>query len=313
MGVSESILKLAAAVEPDLGGVDWAALEAQLKVPREEVVYHTGVEVSDSGAFMYVAYLQAAHDRAWKALQDAGIVLSWGVEDDPATAENEVLVASKAWDSVQRETLDVSDIALQAIESHVAYLNPEDAMQLDKEKLRATVSSVFMVSLYGAVGHKQLIMQHAEVAPEDIVSSADDIVRSFNAITKLVELGVLNPLKKPDGTQGVGIAPAAVIIVIAAVVAISVIGWCIVATMKQIKVNKAIEQMCTEAARTGSKEDKERCASLVKMSLTATEGGPSIPPLTDFKNMAIAAAVVVGLVVLGPPIIRAFEARRPAT
>lgn len=313
MGFPASILKLASKVEAELGGVNWAELEVKLNIPREEVVYHTGAEVSDSGAFMYWHYIDVAYLRAKQALTDNQIVLSWDVTDNPATEENEVVLASKAWDAIQRETVDVAGVTMGAIEQGVSFLDPSKAMLVDREKLRAMVSSIFMVSLYGSVAHKQVVMQHANVAPEDIIESADEIVKSFNAITRLVEVGALNPLRKETATAGLGLAPGVIVtIAVLAVVAICIIAWCIVATTKQIKVNKAIEQMCTEAARTGSEKDKERCSALVEMNLTATEGGPSIPPLGDLKNMVIASAVIAGLVILGPPLVKAFE-RRPAT
>lgn len=311
MGLSESILELASKVNVELGGVDWTSLEAKLGIPREEIVYHTGEEVSDSGFAMYLQYLQAAHARAKKALEDSGIVLSWQVTEDPNTSEKEVVEAMRAWDAVQRETVDVSDIVLAAIDSNVALLSTDDSFRIERERLRAMVSSVYMVSLYGSVGHKEVIMQSASVAPEDIVESADIIVKSFNALTHLVESGSLNSLKKP--LDALGVAPATVMVVISVVVAVCVIAWCIVAVTKQIKVNKAIEQLCTEAVRTGSSKDKARCSALVEMNLTATEGGPSIAPLVDLKGILIAGAVLAGLVILGPPLVRSLDSRRAAT
>lgn len=308
MGLSESILKLASKVNVELGGVDWTSLEAKLGIPREEIVYHTGEEVSDSGFAMYWQYLQAAQARAKKALEDNGIVMSWQVTEDPNTSESEVVEAMRAWDAVQLETVDVSDIVLSAIDSNIAFLSTEDSFRIEREKLRAMVSSVYMVSLYGSVGHKEAIMQSASVAPEDIVESADNIVKSFNALTHLVEVGALNALKKPsDESTALGVEPGTVLVVISVVVAICVIAWCIVAVAKQIKVNKAIEQLCTEAVRTGSSKDKARCSALVEMNLTATDGGPTIEPIRDLKGILIASAVLVGLVILGPPLMRNFS------
>lgn len=303
--MSLSILdRIAAKIEPELGGIDWVALEKRFNIPREEIVYHTGVEVSDSGFAAYQEYIKAAHDKCWAAVST--LTMTWDVKDDPSTVENEQVLAVKAWDQLEREVIDLKDVVLEALESQVAFLSQEDALLMDKERLRAVVSQIYTVALYGAVSHKNLLMQMANVAPEDIVDNANDITRSFNALTKLVDTGVLNSLKKEQSaTQGLGALPV-VVVAILLVAGVAIIVWCILAIVKQIEVNKAIKLMCAEAARTGSKEDKERCSHLVEMSLMATSGGPGSVgnPLDNLKNtlgggvLWIGLAAVAGLVLL---------------
>lgn len=312
------IEKIALETGPTLEGVDWEALEREFGLPREEIVYDTSREpASASGWAKYQAYIQAAYQRANQSLD--GVVLSWQIEDDPATSKSEVLAAMRAWESVQKETVTIGDAVLHGLRTNVDFLSSENAFEVDREKLRAMISSTYMVCLFGAVAHARAIMQLSDVAPEDIIDSADNITKTFNALADLADMGVLDPLKReasePAGTQltPLGAVPVAVVVAIIAVVAVGIIAWCIVAVMKQIETNRAIRALCADAA-TGSEEDKERCAELVKLNLTSSQGGP----LDNLAKSIGEAALMIGIsyaviMVVVPFLARSLKAKKAST
>lgn len=289
------IEKIAQETSSLLEGVDWAKLEQEFGLPREEIVYDTSREpASASGWAKYQEYIQAAYQRANVSLE--GVVLSWQIEDDPNTSESEVLEAMQAWEAVQKETVTIGDAVLRALRSNIDFLSSENAYQIDREILRAMISSTYMVCLFGAIAHARAIMQLSDVAPEDIVESAEVITKTFNGLADLADMGVLDPLRRetsePSGAElaPMGAVPVAVVVAIVAVVGVGIIAWCIVAVMKQIETNRAIRELCRDAA-TGSEEDKERCAELVKLNLTSSQGGP----FENFAKSLGEAALMVGI------------------
>ena len=312
--------KIAAEVSPDLGGVDWDALELQLGIPREEVVYHTAENTDGSGVFLYQAYIKQAFDRAEIALSD--VQLTWQVEADPATAEDDIALSMEAWKKVKEETISIGDNVLHALRTNIEFLSGNNAFEMNKELLRAMISSTYMTNLYGALAHAKAMMQLSDVAPEDIINSADNITKTFNALAMMANMGVLNPLKrtpavKPppetvtedvviEGTSGV---PVAVLIVIGAVLAIGLIAWCIVEVIKQQATNRAIQLVCEDAVRSGDEDAQSRCIELVKLNKTAQNGGP----LGDLALSLGQAALMVGIsyaaFMLIPPLARMFKRR----
>lgn len=312
------IEKIARETSPTLSGVDWAELEQEFGLPREEIVYDTSREpAASSGWARYQQYIQVAYERANRTME--GVVLSWQIEDDPTTAESEVFEAMRAWEAVQKETVTIGDTVLHALRSNVDFLTSDQAYLVDREKFRAMVSSTYMVCLFGAVAHARAVMQLSEVAPEDIVESADVITKTFNALADLAEMGVLDPLKPSAATPSrgaqlasMGAIPVGVVVAIVAVVGIGIIAWCIVAVMKQMETNRAIRALCQDAAA-GSEEDKERCAELVKLNLTSSQGGP----LDNFARSLGEAALMVGvsyvIIMLIPHIARWAKSKQKAT
>lgn len=302
--------KIAAEVSPDLGGVDWNALEAQFRLPREEIVYATEGLVSDAGVFKYQEYMDAAFDRANSALE--GIPLTWQIEENPDTSESEVALAMEAWANVQEETISIGDNVLHALRANLSFLNSESVFVVEKELLRATVSSTYMVCLFGLVTHAKAMMQLSGVAPEDIIASADNITKTFNALADLAEMGALDPLK-PGAPAATGAVPVGVVIAISAVLAVGIIAWCVVSVTQQIETNRAIKLLCEEAIRSGDEAGRERCAELVKLNITATQGGPIERLAISLGQAALMVAISYGIFLMVPPIARMLGAKKAST
>lgn len=313
--------KIAAEVSPRLGGVDWDALEAELGIPREEVVYHTGAPSSgEGGLFLYQKYIKAAFDRANASLKD--IRLTWQIEDDPATSENEVVEAMEAWDKTKQEAVTIGDSVLHALRSNIEVLSGDNAFEIVKEDLRAMVSSTYMTCLYGALAHAKGVMQLSDVAPEDIVNSADSITKTFNAIADMADMGVLNPLKDTPAApspsseevvvQGTGAVPVAILVVIGAVVGVALIVWCIVEVIKQQALNRTIQLVCEDAVKSGDEGAKDRCLELIKINKTSQNGGPLGDLALSLGQAALMVGISYAVFWVIPPLVRAFNGKRRA-
>lgn len=220
--------KIAFEVSDQLGGVPWGQLEQELGIPREEIVYRDLARYSKS--------LQDALAAAEVQLTD--VVLSFQVKDDPATSADEVVLAMQAWQDVQQELSTVGSRVLEALRQDITMLDPDNALVVSTEHYRAVISSTYLSCLYGVLLHLKGMMQLSEVAPEDIVESADNLVKTLNGLTKLGEMGLLDPLKKKvQATSGI---PAGVAIAILVVLGIAIIAWCVVALTAQMEVNRNI-------------------------------------------------------------------------
>ena len=318
--------KIAAEVSPDLGSVDWDALEAELRIPREEVVYHTGTPgQANGGLFKYQEYINEAYNRANASL--ANIRLTWQIEDNPATSENEIQLAMEAWEQVQNETVAIGDTVLHALRSNIEFLSTDKEFVVEKELLRAMVSSTYLTCLYGAVAHAKGILQLSDVAPEDIIKSADSITKTFNALAQMADMGVLDPLKDAsapavtnpaiateevvvDSTQGLGAVPVAVVVAIAAVVGVGLIAWCIIEVVKQQATNRAIDLMCKEAVKSGEQADLDRCLELVKINKTSQNGGPLGDFARSLGDAALMVAIGYGIFMFAPILVRMLSDRQ---
>jgi hypothetical protein len=314
--------KIAVEVSPSLGGVNWASLEAQLGMPREEIVYDIDAKPT-AGVFLYVEDIRAAKARADRALQN--FVFSWSVEDNPATAANEISESMAAWRAVQSESIAVGDQVLSALRAQAPFLREDSEFLVEQEKLRAIVSSTYYTTLYGSVVHAHAFLQREDVAPEDIVQNADAIVKTFNGLAQMAEMGVLNSLMRVPATppapgvaeevvEGTGAIPVGVVIAIAVVLAVAIIAWCIVTVSKQQEVNRALRLMCDEAARTGTTEDKDRCAELVRLSTTADSGVPDLAGgAKSIGEAAVMVALAYGAFMLIPPLVSAWKMKQKQT
>lgn len=315
--------KIAAEVSPELGSVDWDALEAEFRMPRAEVVYHTGTAgQADGGLFAYQEYINAAYNRANASL--ANIRLTWQIEDNPATSENEIKLSMEAWEKVQKETVAIGDTVLHALRSNIQFLSTDKEFVVEKELLRAMVSSTYMTCLYGAVAHAKGIMQLSDVAPEDIINSADSITKTFNALAQMADMGVLDPLKDSAApavtppvateevvsTQGLGAVPVAVVVAIAAVVGVGLIAWCIIEVVKQQATNRAIDLMCQEAVKSGEQADLDRCLELVKINKTSQQGGPLGDLAISLGQAALMIGVGYAIFMFAPIVVRILSDRQ---
>ncbi len=273
---------IAEEVSPDLPGIPWEQLEQKFGIPREEIVLHVTQSTSpeESGFFAYTVVLHDTYKRMEALLNQC--ILTFQVEDNPATSENEKVIAAQAMSSVESSLTEVGGSVLSALKANVEVLSSSDAVNLDQEKYRAVISASQIACLYGVLSHVRGSMQLAEVAPEDIVKNADDLCKTMNGIIHLWDLGALNTLKRnptpttPVITQPVGALPVAVVVVIFATIAVGIIAWCVVSVIKQLEVNRQMKLICEDAVRRQDKHALEVCAELLKVNSVATggEGGP---------------------------------------
>lgn len=318
--------KIAKEISPSLGGIDWVRLEGEFQMPREEIVYdisgNTGVGPGTAGIFRYVEYIREAAKRAQEALQN--FQFSWSVQDNPATAEDELRQAMAAWDEVQYNTIEIGDRVLAALRANVETLG-DNPLVVEKEQLRAVISSTYYTAVYGAVVHVNAFLQRSDVAPEDIVKNADDIVKTFNGLVRLAQMGVLNPYMNAPAAapaevveeevvvEGTGAIPVAVVVAVSVVLGVAIIAWCIVAVSQQQETNRAMKLMCEEAQRTGTEEDKQKCFELAKMNITATAGGPAAGLADAVKSVGevlFMATLAYGAFMLLPPLVKAWKFRQ---
>lgn len=263
-------------VSPDLPGIPWEQLEERFGVPREEIVTHVGADAASSGFTAYTGVLQDTYMRMAGLLEQC--VLSFQVEDNPATSANERVLASQALTSVESGLREVGSSVLNALKANVPVLSEDQAVNLEQEKFRAVITSSQVTCLYGVLSHVRGAMQLSSVAPEDIVKSADELCKTMNGIIKLWDLGALNSLKReftpgtPVIVKPVGAIPVAVIIVIVATLAAAIIAWCVVAMTKQLEVNRQMKLICEDAVRRQDKHALEVCAELLKVNSVATGG-----------------------------------------
>lgn len=271
---------IAAEISPELPGIPWEDLEKKFGIPREEVVVHVGENTSPnvSGFFAYTEILRQTYGRMEEVLSKC--ILSFQVEDNPATSQNERVLAARALDSVEQGLSEVGDQILAALRANISVLADEDAVNLEQEKFRAVISVTQISCLYGLVTHVNGGMQLAKVAPEDIVNSADELCKTMNGVIQLWDVGALNSLKRdqlpPVVAQPVGAIPAAVIVIIVATIAAAILAWCVVSMTKQLEVNRQMKLICEDAVRRQDKHALEVCAELLKVNTVATggEGGP---------------------------------------
>lgn len=288
--------EIASEISTDIPGIDWDALEARFGMPREELVYHTGGETPDeSGAFAYDLFIQAARARAEAQL--GTIQLTFQVKDNPDTREDEMSLAMSAWEKIQNEEVAIGDVVLRALRTGKSYLSDEDAFEVDRETLRAMVSSVYLICLYGTLIHLKKLMQFREMSGEAIVQSADDVTRMFNALAIMGEQGALDPLR--PRAAGVVQVPVVIAISIAAVFVVGSIAYLFVTSQRQASVNKAMELLCEDAIRTGDEDAKERCADLVEINSVATKG-PTERMVLSIGQAALMVGGAYALIMLAP-------------
>ena len=272
-------------------GIDWEALEAKWGIPREEVVYHLdpSTEAADGGMFDYIDQILAAKDRAEAQINQ--IQLSFQVEDNPATAENELQEALVAYKAVRSGVTDVGRSLLQSLEEGAAQVIAGEELHMSRNDYRAFITNMWVTALYGAVAHAEALMQLEDVAPEDIVESADLVCRALNGLAMLGEEGALDPLKP----QAAGAVPIGVVVAlsVAGVIAVGIIAWMVIAIQKQGSFNKIADLVCTDALVGGDPERLKRCERLAAMNKVALN-----PPDEPFKGLAMAALMISGAYVL---------------
>lgn len=297
---------IAEEISPDLPGIPWGELEQKFGIPREEVVLHVGDNTSPdvSGFFAYTDVLRKTYDRMAEVLSKC--ILSFQVQDNPATSQNERVIAARALDSVEKGLIEVGDGILAALRANISILSESDAVNLEQEKFRAVISLTQISCLYGVVTHVNGGMQLAEVAPEDIVNSADELCKTMNGVIQLWDVGALNSLKReqlpPVVVQPVGAIPAAVVVIIVATIAAAILAWCVVSMTKQLEVNRQMKLICEDAVRRQDKHALEVCAELLKVNTVATggEGGPMDWVATLGKAVLYVGIGYVLLKVAGP-------------
>jgi len=182
----------------------------------------------------------------------------------------------------------------------------EHALLVNRESLRAMISSTYLICLFGAVVHARAMLQLSDVAPEDIVESADNITKTLNGLAMLADMGVLDPLKR-HGTASVGAISAGVIIAVVLVVAVAIIAWCAVAMTKQSVVNRNLRLICEEAIRRGDPKRLDECAELLRLSLVASKGGPIEDAAKSIGQAALMVAIAFAAFKLIPPIARVMS------
>jgi hypothetical protein len=255
-------------ISPDLPGIPWEELEQRFGVPREELVLHVGADAASSGFTAYTSILHDTYMRMSSLLEQC--ILSFQVQDNPATSENERVLAAKALASVEKDMEDAGSRILSALQANIEVLSGSQAVNLEQEKFRAVISASQISCLYGVLSHVRGAMQLAQVAPEDIVDSADDLCKTMNGIIKLWDFGALNTLKRE--ASPVGAAPVAIIVVIAATMAAAIVAWCVVAVTKQLEVNRQMKLICEDAVKRQDKHALAVCEELLKVNSVATGG-----------------------------------------
>jgi hypothetical protein len=84
-----------------------------------------------------------------------------------------------------------------AVNLRYNFLADADAVAIETERLRVLLSQLWLNALEIAVGHKDALYQLASsAAPEEIVSSADNVHVFFEGIVYLYDHGYLDPLRK---------------------------------------------------------------------------------------------------------------------
>lgn len=287
--------KVAQEISPDLPGMPWEDLENHLGMPREEIVRHV-LESGDrtkEGFFLYTKILQDKYAQFEAVLNQ--LVLTFQVEDNPGTSQDEVLLAVAAWKSVEKEVLDVGAATLRALKAKVPTL--DQSLILEQEKFRATISQTQLGCLYGVVVHSKGTMQISKIAPEDIVESADNLMKTMNGIIKLWYLGAFNTLKRQSATDpAVGALPIvpAIVIAVSATAAVGIIAWCIVAMTKQTAVNLHMRAICEDAITRDDIKAKKDCIELLKINAVSTDGGP-LAQLTEGISTIGKALLLAGI------------------
>lgn len=309
--------KIAQEVSPDLPGMPWEELEEKFGMPRTELVLHVGGEgqsAETDGFFAYTQHLRDGYNRMQAVLDKC--VMSFQVEDNPATSQNEVVLAVRAWDEVQNSVLSVGNVVLGALRMNVPTL--DDGVTLEQEKFRAIVSSTQLMCLYGVVSHTQASMQLAQVASEDIVESADNLMKTMNGVVQLWDMGALDTLKKPTGSppvvvqaSGLGAIPAAVVIAIFATLAVGIIAWCVVAMTKQLEVNRQMKAICEDAVRRQDKFAMENCMELLKINSVSTDGGP-FEAVSSLAKAVLWVGIGYLLFQIAKPVAAMLDRRRTA-
>jgi len=286
--------KIAQEISPDLPGMPWEDLENHLGMPREEIVRHVqeSGDRTEEGFFLYTKILQDKYAQFEAVLNQ--LVLTFQVEDNPGTSQNEVLLAVAAWKSVEKEVLDVGAATLRALKAKVQTL--DKSLLLEQEKFRATISQTQLGCLYGVVVHSKGTMQVAKIAPEDIVESADNLMKTMNGIIKLWYLGAFNTLKRQTAIEPVGALPVvpAIVIAVSATAAVGIIAWCIVAMTKQTAVNLHMRAICEDAITSGDSQSKKDCIELLKINAVSTDGGP-FAQLTEGMSVIGKALLFAGI------------------
>lgn len=270
------LISIAEEISPDLPGIPWEELEQRFGVPREEVVLHVGADAASSGFTAYTSVLYDKYHRMAGLLEQC--VMSFQVQDNPATSANERVIAAQALISVEQDLEEVGGSVLSALKANVDVLSENEAVNLEQEKFRAVISASQVSCLYGVLLHVKGAMQLSQVAPEDIVKNADELCKTMNGIIKLWDLGALNTLKRevtpatPVIVKPVGALPVAVIVVIVATVAAAIIAWCVVSLTKQLAVNRQMKRICEDAVQRQDKHALKVCADLLKVNSVATGG-----------------------------------------
>lgn len=301
--------KIAAEISPEIPGIDWEALEARFGKPRELLVFDTGGDTPDeSGAFAYDLFIQAARARAEAQL--ATVQLTFQVKDDPATEEDEISLAMAAWEEVQQEQTTIGGALLRALQNDRQFLSSSSSFEISREAFRASISSAYLICLYGALIHLKKMMQFEEMSGEAIVQSADDVTRMFNALAILGEKGALDVLR-PKAT-GVVQAPVVIVVSIAAVFVVSAIAYLYVTAQRQSAVNKAMKIICEEAQRTGDAELLEQCSVLAGKNSGVATHGPAERMVLTIGQAALMVGGAYALILFAPHLARLFRGRSRA-
>lgn len=288
-----------------LPGIDWEALEAKWGMPREELVYHVTSPVNGEapagGFFDYVDQIVAAQKRAEGQL--AKIQLSFQVEDDPATEANEVALSMESYAAARDGVSGIQQQLRRALEGGIATLASGRELQMPLEAYRGFLTYFYVASLYGAVAHAQGLLQLQDVAPEDIVASADDICRAFQAIAQLGEVGGLSVLEPP----AVGVVQVGVIVgvVVVSVAVASLIAWAVVSVVDITGRNKLVAQACADAAASGDPKRLEHCEKLSKINAEVAKSQPN--PFSALQTTVLMIGGVYLLFMVAPHVLKAFK------
>lgn len=162
---------------------------------------------------------------------------------------------------------------------------------------------LWCVALSSANMHITAQIHKSGIPDADIAFHASLTTMMFNLITRLDDYKLLTPFKKNgSSTNGLGAAPAVIIL---AAVAIIAFAWAIVAIYETAKRNAVIEKACQQAADSGDPAAIANCQKL--FSTTEGQISATVPKaISDVvEKVSIAAmlgAGVYALIYFGPGI-----------
>jgi hypothetical protein len=300
--VMSVIENLAAAFGPNLPGIDWAALEQDMNATAAEIVMDTTPTQDGKttmGAHRYQWTMLEAYEKAEHAMQT--IDMPW----DIGTSQ-----AMKAWDDAKKQTIEVGGVALAGFKQSVSSFLPEGmSFDLKVDDFRAIVASTYMTAMYGALLHTRRAFQKAGVEPEIIIEHATQVTKAFQLLDLWFAQGLLEPLKKKNGSVGAIPVVAAGALVIVATAIIAAIAWTMVANRRISETNRVMKNICDQATATGDKELLSACVELSEQNQVAVQSGPSsFGPNAIFKWLAVAVGAYAVITIM-PPIVRSMEAK----